>query len=297
MIYTLLFVFLAANALHGTDEARMEQCSRHLKVLNLRQFEVSGVFPNQFDLDIQYPPVTVAIPIAIPRIVPHLDKTWPNCYAYRYNSAAAERSGYKVGLCFDLKETNAEWAWHRCILDLALNDGSIFPLFDGRLYRATLGDSGLLLTRVPDDCLANDRPQKSSLIIPGNCWQSRYFQTVVDSSKFGRRVVSLFIWSPRSVEFLDEEPPAMKLTWERRDEGEQVPDSDRKEYEELFKMPYKETTTFRKGDEFSTGYRRFKVLNVVPAGDLPNGGHCEGWVELDELKRPKPDEGKPTEKD
>lgn len=289
MICYIVFAFLVADGLQEIDESRMERCGRHLRVLDLKQFEVSGVFPKQFALDIEYPPVTVEIPIEIPGIIPARDKTWPKCHVYRYNSAAAERWGYKAGLYFDLKNTNAEWSWHRCILDLALNDGSIMPLFDGQLYRASLRDSSLWLTRVPDDCLANDRPQKSSLIIPGNCWQSRYFQTVIDSTKFGRRDVYLSIFSPRSMEFLDEEPAAMTLSWERDDLGEHVPDSDRKEYEELFKLAYDGTTTFRKGDEFSTGYRRFKVRNVVPAGDLPDGGHCEGWVELEELAPPKTD--------
>jgi hypothetical protein len=60
--------------------------------------------------------------------------------------------------------------------------------------------------------------------------------------------------------------------------------------EDLLKLSERGTTTFRKGDEFSTGYRLYKVLNVVPAGDLPGGGHCEGWVELDEIERPATDE-------
>jgi hypothetical protein len=100
------------------------------------------------------------------------------------------------------------------------------------------------------------------------------------------------------VEFSNADPVAATISWCRYDnKGLSTDEVQEAANDGLFKMPLNGTSTLQKGDTFSTGYRKYKVLNIVPTKDVPDGGHCEGWVELEELERSKPDEDIPaTEK-
>jgi hypothetical protein len=218
-------------------------------------------------------------------------KQWPTSSATFFHEPARKASGYQAGFGLASKRWPFREPWTDTRFSYSVNQSSVFPLPDAQVYRATLEPTFLRLTNVTKQFPLEQQPRKSSLIITGNCKDTQFYQSLLRTHTWSNYGMIRVYFQILDVDFTQQGNAAAKVTWRRNDDGaRQLLLSELREYESQFLMPEKGTTTLRTGDEFSTGYRLFKVLNVVPAGDLPDRGHCEGWVELEEIEHPATDE-------
>ena len=258
-----------------------------------------GLYPEYFELD-RYDPNTGPHHIAVPLDVFESPlgenrKLWPQCRSRFRPNAFTGKEDYDAGLLVDLRNLKTRPPWDNNYMTYSVRRGSLFPLPDSRIYRASFTDNAVRFTNVTDTWPEGERPQKTSLIISGNEHGSKYPQGTEESDIFGIIEVHMTIVD---VEISNADSLVASVSWYRYDnKGLSTDEVQEAANDGLFKMPLKGTSTLQKGDTFSTGYRKYKVLNIVPTKNLPDGGHCEGWIELDELERPQVDDAEPVRKD
>lgn len=201
------------------------------------------------------------------------------CRGHWLSRGPRERVGYNLEIRFDEDGHQFRVPWHGCKLVYYVNAGSVFPLMDGQIYHAALQKSTLELNNVTEKFDIIRRPAKSSLTIPGNSGRSEFFQTIHAYDPASSGPVSFQI---DRIQFPAENPSSVRIEWSRGDD-----DRSGGLNESRFKMASNGVTTLRTGDFLVTGYKKYKVLNVVHPFDLHETGHCEGWVELEDVTSAK----------
>jgi len=197
------------------------------------------------------------------------------CRGHSLSSGPRERTGYDLEIWFDEDGHRLRMPWHRCKVSYWLNNGSVFPLMDGQIYEASMRKSTLKLRNVTEEFDAKSRPARSSLTIPGNAGRSEFYQADVAIGSTGSGPVFFEIVS---IKFDNEESSSVTIEWSRGDD-----DRSGGLNESQFKMAANGVATLRKGDVLATGYKHYKVLNIIHPCDILNGSHCEGWIELEDV--------------
>jgi hypothetical protein len=255
----------------------------------LRILKETGQFPTTLDLLVK-PGPAAPVQIDMPLDMcdpPELNRMkWPKCQAYLLPQGRREHTGYVMEIWFTERSARFREPWKNASMKYLVNQDSVFPLMDGNLYHAIIGPESLQLRNVTGAFAKGDRPRKSSLTISCNSVGSRYFQHEIESSRYGKVRVFMEI---RKAEISTES--VASVTWVAEPSFTQLQPASSAEWMEFWKgltITSDETKSrLRKGDVFMTGARSYKVRNIVPPGVLPNGGHCEGWIELDEIEPPK----------
>jgi hypothetical protein len=197
------------------------------------------------------------------------------CRGHSLSRGPRERTGYDLEIRFDEDGHRLRMPWHRCKVSYWLNNGSVFPLMDGQIYEASMRKSTLKLRNVTEEFDAKSRPARSSLTIPGNAGRSEFYQADVAIGSTGSGPVFFEIVS---IKFDNEESSSVTIEWSRGDD-----DRSGGLNESQFKMAANGVATLRKGDVLATGYKHYKVLNIIHPCDILNGSHCEGWIELEDV--------------